>query len=293
MNSKNIKRLLFVAGTALSLFIFTASFTACSSHILDIQEGLQSTSTPTQPASTPTQPSSTPETTPPPEPTPTPTPAPTPTQPQERSYFSLESNPRGIKLILDDDVTLQEYGGSSINVEGIPIKISNMDWTKKEFIFPFVTQGQTYSVELWANIIIDNGAAGNTQKYIEIEGTCEAGGGIDYTQYINTEPLENLQIDVDYNGSYFIVDYMAQAGTVFIDPTPINTPKFELELWIGKRDWSKTTNGGYYQETIPNQFTNYNRSGTTTFTLSNLSYWVNYEYKYWARMSSHFYFDGF
>ena len=72
MNSKNIKRLLFVAGTALSLLIFAVNFTACSSHILDMTEGLQSASTPTQPASTP-------ETTPPPEPTPTPTPAPTPT----------------------------------------------------------------------------------------------------------------------------------------------------------------------------------------------------------------------
>ena len=46
MNSKNIKSLLFVAGTALSLLIFAVNFTACSSHILDIQEGLQSTSTP-------------------------------------------------------------------------------------------------------------------------------------------------------------------------------------------------------------------------------------------------------
>ncbi len=75
-----------MAGTALSLFIFTASFTACSSHILDIQEGTQSTSTPTQPSSTPettpppeSTPTPTPETTPPPEPTPTPTPAPTQT----------------------------------------------------------------------------------------------------------------------------------------------------------------------------------------------------------------------
>ena len=72
MNSKNIKSLLFVAGTALSLLIFAVNFTACSSHILDMTEGLQSASTPTQPASTP-------ETTPPPESTPTPTPAPTPT----------------------------------------------------------------------------------------------------------------------------------------------------------------------------------------------------------------------
>ena len=76
MNSKNIKSLLFVAGTAFALFIFTASFTACSSHILDMTEGLQSASTPTQPSPTP---ETTPETTPPPEPTPTPTPTPAPT----------------------------------------------------------------------------------------------------------------------------------------------------------------------------------------------------------------------
>ena len=66
-NRKNFKHLLFAAGIFFALFIFTSSFTACSSHILDIQEGLQSAPTPT------------PETTPPPEPTPTPTPAPTPT----------------------------------------------------------------------------------------------------------------------------------------------------------------------------------------------------------------------
>ena len=65
-----------MAGTAFALFIFTASFTACSSHILDMTEGLQSASTPTQPSSTP---ETTPETTPPPEPTPTPTPTPAPT----------------------------------------------------------------------------------------------------------------------------------------------------------------------------------------------------------------------
>lgn len=40
-----------MAGTALSLLIFAVNFTACSSHILDIQEGLQSASTP---APTPT-----------------------------------------------------------------------------------------------------------------------------------------------------------------------------------------------------------------------------------------------
>ena len=48
MNSrKNFKHLLFAAGIFFALFIFTSSFTACSSHILDIQEGLQSAPTPT------------------------------------------------------------------------------------------------------------------------------------------------------------------------------------------------------------------------------------------------------
>lgn len=62
-NKKNLKRLLFAAGTTFALFIFTASFTACSNHILDIEEALQSQpatpSTPTTPEPTPTPPSPT------------------------------------------------------------------------------------------------------------------------------------------------------------------------------------------------------------------------------------------
>ena len=46
-NRKNFKHLLFAAGIFFALFIFTSSFTACSSHILDIAEGLQSAPTPT------------------------------------------------------------------------------------------------------------------------------------------------------------------------------------------------------------------------------------------------------
>lgn len=46
-NRKNFKHFLFAAGIFFALFIFTSSFTACSSHILDIAEGLQSAPTPT------------------------------------------------------------------------------------------------------------------------------------------------------------------------------------------------------------------------------------------------------
>lgn len=285
--------------------IFICIFTllinsACSSHLVDITSnniptgGIQSV--PENTNDTPETPADTPENTPE-NPDETPEnpqqPQPLPPQPQERSYFSLESDPRGIKLILDDDVTLQENAGSAMYIEGVPIKISNMDWTKKEFIFPFVTQGQTYSVELAANIIIDDGSASGTRKSIGNTLECEAGGGIDYTQYINTTPLENMQIDVNYNGSDFIVNYTAPAGTVFIDPTPMGNPVFEVTLWLGKRDWSKTTMGFNYQDTIPSQLTDLNRSDTTMINLSDLSHWPNYEYKYWARICSHFNFDGF
>lgn len=180
-----------------------------------------------------------------------------------------------------------------MQVEGVPIKITNMDWTKKEFIFPFVTQGQTYSIELAANIIVDDGSPNGEEKYIANTLECEAGGGIDYTQYINPATLENIQIDVNYDGSALIVDFMAPAGTVFIDSTPISNPKFDIDLWKGKKDWSHTTMLGYAYYPIANVLDNSNRSATITFTQPDLSDWASYEYKYWARIYPHFNFDGF
>ena len=269
---------IFVIITTIFICIFTLLInSACSSHLLDIN-----------PENTPETPEDTPENPQQPQPLP-----PLPPQPQARSYFSLESDPRGIKLILDDDVTLQVYGGSSMQVEGVPIKITNMDWTKKEFIFPFVTQGQTYSVELAANIIVDDGSPNGEEKYIANTLECEAGGGTDYTQYINPATLENIQIDVNYDGSALIVDFMAPAGTVFIDSTPISNPKFDIDLWKGKKDWSHTTMLGYAYYPIANVLDNSNRSATITFTQPDLSDWASYEYKYWARIYPHFNFDGF
>ena len=291
--------------------IFICIFTllinsACSSHLVDITSnniptgGIQSVpettndtpeNTPETPEDTPENPGETEETPEnPQQPQPQP---PLPPQPQARSYFSLESDPRGIKLILDDDVTLQENAGSAMYIEGVPIKISNMDWTKKEFIFPFVTQGQTYSIELAANIIIDDGSASGTRKSIGNTLECEAGGGIDYTQYINPATLENIQIDVNYDGSSLIVDFMAPAGTVFINSTPISNPRFDVDLWKGKKDWSHTTFLGYAYYPIANVLDNSNRSATITFPQPDLSDWASYEYKYWARIYPHFNFDGF
>lgn len=273
---------------------------ACSSHLVDISSDAP-VNTPENSGETETtsnspggtgvaleNPGETPENPQQPQPQP-----PLPSQPQARSYFSLESDPRGIKLILDDDVTLQVYGGSSMQVEGVPIKITNMDWTKKEFIFPFVTQGQTYSIELAANIIIDDGSPNGEEKYIANTLECVAGGGTDYTQYINPATLENIQIDVNYDGSALIVDFMAPAGTVFIDSTPISNPKFDINLWKGKKDWSHTTMLGYAYYPIANVLDNSNRSATITFPQPNLSDWASYEYKYWARIYPHFNFDGF
>lgn len=271
---------IFVIITTIFICIFTLFInSACSSHLLDIN-----------PENTPETPEDTPEN---PQQPQQPIPQPPQPQPQQRSYFSLQSDPNGIKLILDDDVTLQVYGGSSMHVEGVPIKITNMDWNKNEFVFPFTTQGQTYNVMLAANIIVDDGSPNGEEKYIANTLECEAGGGIDYTQYINPATLENIQIDVNYDGSSLIVDFMAPAGTVFINSTPISNPKFDIDLWKGKKDWSHTTMLGYAYYPIANVLDNSNRSATITFTQPDLSDWASYEYKYWARIYPHFNFDGF
>ena len=293
----------FVIITTALICIFTLLInSACSNHLMDLSSnnntlagGIQPLpentndtpeNTPETPAESPENPESPGETEETPE-------NPQQPQPQQRSYFSLQSDPRGIKLILDDDVTLQVYGGSSMQVEGVPIKITNMDWNKNEFVFPFTTQGQTYNVMLAANIIVDDGSPNGEEKYIANTLECEAGGGIDYTQYINPATLENIQIDVNYDGSALIVDFMAQAGTVFIDSTPIITPKFDIDLWKGKKDWSHTTMLGYAYYPIANVLDNSNRSATITFTQPDLSDWASYEYKYWARIYPHFNFTGY
>ena len=289
--------------TTIFICIFTLLInSACSSHLVDITSnniptgGIQSVpettnDTPETPAETPENPE-TPEGTPenPQQPQ---QPIPQLPQPQQRSYFSLQSDPNGIKLILDDDVTLQVYGGSSMQVEGVPIKITNMDWNKNEFVFPFTTQGQTYNVMLAANIIVDDGSPNGEETYIANTLECEAGGGIDYTQYINPATLENIQIDVNYDGSSLIVDFMAPAGTVFIDSTPISNPKFDIDLWKGKKDWTNTTMIGFSYYPIANVLDNSNRSATITFTQPDLSDWASYEYKYWARIYPHFNFAGY
>ena len=89
------------------------------------------------------------------------------------------------------------------------------------------------------------------------------------------------------------VNFVAQAGTVFIDSTPIITPRFDIDLWKGKKDWSHTTMIGYYEIPIANVLDNSNRSKTKTFSGIDLSDWASYEYKYWARVYPHFYFAGY
>lgn len=253
------------------ILITTIVFASCSSHIIDITEAL--TQTEASKDDTKKTAGNGPST--------------------ERLYFTLTPDTRGIKLILDDDVTLQEYAGSSMNVEGIPIQISNMDWTKKEFVFPFTTQGQTYNVKLSANIIINDGTPGGNHKWITNTQECVAGGGIDYTQYINPAPLMNMQINANYNGSYFTVECIANTGTVLIDPSYFTNPNVELALILGELDWSHTEWGDNHFLTLPEEITNSNRVFSATFTLSNLSNWGNYDYKYWASAAPHFYFVGF
>lgn len=186
MNSKNIKSLLFVVGTAFAIFIFTASFTACSSHILDMTEGLQSASTPTQPSSTP---ETTPETTPPPEPTPTPTPTPTPAPTPTAYSITVTSGEHGTISVdktnaaagetititvtpeagYEVDVLLvADEGGNSITVTGntftMPAGNVYVNGTFKSTSSALVTYRIifTASVNGWGSVNKTTAAAGET-----------------------------------------------------------------------------------------------------------------------------------
>lgn len=89
-NKMNLKRLLLSTGATFALFVYIISFAACSNHILDIEEALQTKSTPPTTSTTPEGGGA--MTTPTPEPTPTP-PAPEPNpEPELYDYKIIPLN---------------------------------------------------------------------------------------------------------------------------------------------------------------------------------------------------------
>lgn len=160
------------------------------------------------------------------------------------NYISVEDDAKGIKITIADGIKFKEYGGSTITVIGCPLKISityeDIQNGRREYIFPFAEKDKEYVVELWGPVSLDGGI---NYKDISEKVKCKAGGGVDYKNYIDTNPIKNSQLDVVYDESKGTFN-----GTLRLDGTSIikdagvfKTAEIGYAIVLGERDWSHTT----------------------------------------------------
>ena len=121
-------------------------------------------------------------------------------------YITAKGTADGIKITLSSDLKFKESGGNGITVKRTdnnsphPFKISitndNIADGIVEFIFPFTESGKEYAVTV-SGTMSKNG--GKTYSWHEGTVICTAGGGVDYNEYINIEPIINSVLTVQYN----------------------------------------------------------------------------------------------
>ena len=156
-------------------------------------------------------------------------------------YFYLQSDPKGIKITIADNVSFQVNGGSHISVSDTPITLPIPDNLilagERDFIYPFTQQGVTYTVSLNSNLSIDNG---KTYKWVSVEKTCTAGGGINYTKLINTESLISATYKVNYKDLKFYAVYSLSDLNIILEPSVFDNAKVYLEIVLGEKNWANT-----------------------------------------------------
>ena len=163
-------------------------------------------------------------------------------------YFSVETDPKGIKVILADNL-IEEYE-ISVLVKDVPLYLfvpeDEYKAGKREFLFPFVEKDKTYYLTFRCNLSEDGGA---TYSYKEELLKCTAGGGTDYKSYIDTDALGRSKMDVKYHADEKLFN-----GTLTLDSTDIIKNKdafnkaeisFSFVLgyvkWIPKAEWWATS----------------------------------------------------
>lgn len=162
-------------------------------------------------------------------------------------YFTAKGVSDGIKITISPALKLKENGGSYISVDGVPfiINITNDDLKNmpgvKEYVFPFTKNNETYNVTVYGGTISD-GWVSDTVK-------CVAGGGIDYTEYVNVAPIENSKLTISYydEDSGFESPFkgtleldFTEYDCVITDSSIFKEFSFKLVVLLGKKDWSNT-----------------------------------------------------
>lgn len=160
-------------------------------------------------------------------------------------YFTAKGVSDGIKITISSALKFRENGGSYISVDGVPfiINITNDDLINmsgvKEYVFPFTKNNEVYNVTVHGGTVWDT--------WVSETVKCVAGGGIDYTEYVNVAPIENSKLTISYeepygNGKFGVTLELdtSKYGSVIKDSSLFEKFSFHVTVLLGKNDWSNT-----------------------------------------------------
>lgn len=156
-------------------------------------------------------------------------------------YISVDSDAKGIKITIEDGVTFKKDGGNSISVEGNPLKIiiTNDDIiaNRKEFIYPFAEKDKEYVLQVAGAVSVDGGLSYN---YITEKVKCNAGGGLDYKQYLDPNPIKTSTLNVSFADEKFSGTLNFNNTEIIKDPSAFLSARIDYVVVLGELDWSHT-----------------------------------------------------
>lgn len=157
------------------------------------------------------------------------------------NYISVESDAKGIKVTIVDGVTFKKDGGNSISVEGNPLKIvitnKDIENNRKEFIYPFAEKDKEYVLQVAGTVSVDGGLSYN---FVTEKVKCNAGGGLDYKQYLDPNPIQTSALDVKFTDEKFSGTLNLSSTEIIKDSSAFLSAKIEYSVVLGELDWSHT-----------------------------------------------------
>lgn len=162
---------------------------------------------------------------------------------EDGKYFKAETDSKGIKVTLADELPIQSYQTVSVSVEGVPLHatVSESEYKqdgKRVIIFPFVEKDKTYYLHFGCNMIADDVGTG---AYFTETIKCTAGGGVDYKEYLDTEVLANASMTLEYSPAkekYFSGTYKLSSTDIIKKADAFSKAEIGFGFNLGYMDYT-------------------------------------------------------
>ncbi|MCR4742787.1 MAG: hypothetical protein K5866_07980 [Treponema sp.] len=116
-----------------------------------------------------------------------------------KEWFSVETCDTGIKITLADDVVVGNDSGSGFVLDEIPVILSikneDVEADRREFIYPWGSKGQEYTVEFRGNF---KKKSDSKVEWHSFKQKCVSGGNLDYTKYFDIEAYKQSLVIPQY-----------------------------------------------------------------------------------------------